>query len=280
MTSIRENENRFFDGDQEPGSEMCIILWRAVEHAEEQWKMVRRIGYVDRQFAEPFRVPKDKETFRTDLTSVPQIFSWLVPKTGTHLPAALLHDGLVVDEGDLPTHDGPPITRIQADRIFRDAMADQGTPIVRRWLIWAAVTLASAKTVRPRLLMWLMYALIPAIVILGTLATLDLFDVIDWVPWMGARPWYAELGTGLLGAVVGAAVLAIPWALARLYRAGFIAGLALATLLHVTVAVAAVTVAYLAVEKFAEWVTPNRVKPPGKSAPANEPLPNERGSSG
>lgn len=264
MTSLRENENRFFDGDQQPGSEMCIILWRAVEHAEEQWTMVRRIGYVDRKFDEPFRVPKNKETFRTDLTSVPQIFSWLVPKTGTHLPAALLHDGLVVEEGEAPTHDGPPITRVQADRIFRDAMADQGTPVARRWLIWAAVSLATAKTIRPKPLMWLMYLLIPAIVVLGTLATLDLFDVIDWVPWMGNSPWYTELGFGLLGAVVGAVVLAIPWAFAKLYRAGVIAGLALATLLHVTIAVAAITLLYLAAEKIAEAVTPNRIKPPGK----------------
>lgn len=264
MTTLRENENRFFDGDQEPGSEMCIILWRAVEHAEEQWKMVRRIGYVDRQFDEPFRVPENKETFRTDLTSVPQIFSWLVPKTGPHLPASLLHDGLVVDDDEAPTHLGPPITRIQADRIFRDAMADQGTPIIRRWLIWAAVTLASMQTVRPRLLMWLMYLMIPVIVALGVLATLDLFDLVDWVPWMANRSWPAELGYGLLGAIVIPVVLAVPWRFADLYRAGLIVGLALATLIHVTVMVAAVTLLYQLAEMLVERVIPNRVKPPGK----------------
>ena len=33
--------------------------------------------------------------FTTDLASVPMLFTWLVPKSGAHLPAALLHDGLV-----------------------------------------------------------------------------------------------------------------------------------------------------------------------------------------
>ena len=67
--------------------------------------LTRPIGY---------RPTGSSETFRsgacgpgglpTDLTSVPWLFTWLVPKTGAHLPAALLHDGLVGDHDDPPSY--------------------------------------------------------------------------------------------------------------------------------------------------------------------------------
>jgi hypothetical protein len=241
--------SRFFDGDQQPGSEMCVVLWRAYEHGAEQWKMVRRIGYVDAHYDEPFRVPNDMEGFRTDLTSVPQVFGWLITRSGTHLPAALLHDGLVIDPGEAPSYLGPPITRVEADRIFRDAMADLGTPLVRRWLVWTAVTLATVRTLRPRLLGWLLFAGLAAILALGVLSTLDLFDVIDWVPWMGDGPWWREALSGAAAAVLAPVVVMIPWHLRRLYIGGLIAGWALALLLHVTAAVAAITLLYRAIER-------------------------------
>ena len=43
--------------------------------------MERRIAYRDRQLGE-LLVPRATATFRTDLTSVPALFTWLVPKTG------------------------------------------------------------------------------------------------------------------------------------------------------------------------------------------------------
>ena len=68
-----------------------------------------------------------------------------MPKTGAHLPAALVHDALVAGGGE-PSYDsteGHVIDRVQADRVFRDAMADTGTGVVRRWIVWSAVTAAT-----------------------------------------------------------------------------------------------------------------------------------------
>lgn len=267
MGPLRSEPSRFFDGDVGAGSTMRIELRRvgrgepvAGANRGEVWQMRTRLGYIDRGFEEPFLVPDDTETFCTDLTSVPQLFTWLVPKSGTHLPAALLHDGLVTEPGETRSYIGPEVSRIQADRVFRDAMADLGTPIVRRWLVWAAVSLASVKTVRPRVLGWAMYAAIAVIGVLGVLATLDLFDWIDWVPWMGDRPWGMELLLGAAVAVGAPFVLAVPWAFAKLYRAGVIVGLALATLLHVTLAVAAVAFFYAVLERFASAVIARRLE--------------------
>ena len=59
----------------------------------------------------------------------------------------MLHDGLVArvgtDDTSYVASEGHEVDRVQADRVFRDAMADTGTGLVRRWIVWAAVTLAS-----------------------------------------------------------------------------------------------------------------------------------------
>lgn len=100
--------------------------------------MLRRIAYHDPVLDTVIVVPA-QAAFRTDLTSVPRWFTWLVPKSGRHLPAALIHDGLVGEEGeagDYLTDPAMRIDRIEADRIFRDGMRDTGTGVVRRWIAW------------------------------------------------------------------------------------------------------------------------------------------------
>jgi hypothetical protein len=49
-------------------------------------------------------------------------------------------DGRVVGRGQVQTHFGPKIDRVEADLILRDAMAGQGTPWLRRSLMWIGVT--------------------------------------------------------------------------------------------------------------------------------------------
>ena len=71
-----------------------------------------------------------------------------MPTTGAHLPAALLHDGLRHGQDEDPTFTapewhGPPILRVEANRVLRDAMADTGTGVERRWLVWSAVATAT-----------------------------------------------------------------------------------------------------------------------------------------
>lgn len=252
---------RFFDGGPpdgapDPASPPLIILERTLDMPVDEFLMGRRLGYLDRELG-PLLVPVDPRTFQSDLTSVPSIFAWLVPRTGRHLPAALLHDGLV--GGAVIAEPGVEIDRERADLIFRCAMADTGTGLIRRWLMWTAVTLGTffqgddggwslAQRWRWRLTAG---GTILVVTVLGVLATLDLFDVpvplIGGVPWMGDRVWWVELLTGAAGAIVIPMLLALLWG--RFRAAGIITGVSLALLLHVTAAVALLTLAYQVAER-------------------------------
>ena len=270
---VRAQVSRFYDGGTlpregvpgqppDPAEEMRIVLERHAEEGIETFSLERRLAYRDRHLGE-LLVPADA-TFRTDLTSVPAIVTWLVPKTGSHLPAALLHDALVAGRDDPTSYvstEGRTVDRVEADRVFRDAMADTGTGVIRRWIVWTAVTVATIFVGRAvpwsRARHW-SYRVAAGVTIvtilwLGWSATSDLFDR-SWVgavdvPWMGDRPWWQELLGGLSGAIVVPLALSLLWG--RLRMAGAIAGVMLAVLLHVTVGVAVIGATYLALERLA-----------------------------
>jgi hypothetical protein len=269
---VEVEPRRFYDGGTlptgagtgeppDPGSDPRIVLERHAEEGVETFALERRLAYRDRHLGE-LLVPS-RADFRTDLTSVPALFTWLVPKTGAHLPAALVHDALVAGGGD-PSYtstDGHEIDRVQADRVFRDAMADTGTGVVRRWIVWAAVTTATIFVADglpwSPLLRWAhrvgAAVSIVAIVYLGYCATGDLFDR-DWplaptVPWMGERDWWLEVLGGLVGAIVIPLALSLLWG--RFLMAGVISCVMLAVLLHVTVGLAAISLAYQGLERVA-----------------------------
>lgn len=216
-----------------------------------EFKMLTRLAYQDAHFDEPFIVPLDPAGFRTDLTSVPPVFQWLVPAIGVHLPAALIHDGLVLDSGEPVSHIGPKVTREQADRIFRDGMRDGGTPLIRRWLIWTAVAVATAWAATTLRVRWraAVVLTVGVVTMLGVAATLNLFGVWHIVPWMGNRSVAVQLLLGAAFAVMVPVVLCLLWG--RMLRAGLILGWALAFLLHVTAVVALVLGAYLVLERVA-----------------------------
>lgn len=264
---------RFYDGGTlprdghpgeppDPGSDPRIVLERHTEEGIETFALERRLAYRDRHLGE-LLVPADAG-FRTDLTSVPALFTWLVPKTGAHLPAALLHDALVAGPHDSSSYvstDGHVVDRVTADRIFRDAMADTGTGVIRRWIVWTAVTVATIFVGREvpwsRVRHWsyrvAAVVTILSILYLGYSSTSDLFDR-SWVgavdvPWMGDRPWWVEVAGGLSGAIVLPLALSLLWG--RLRMAGAIAGVMLAVLLHVTVGLAVIGATYLALERLA-----------------------------
>lgn len=273
-SQVRQEPRRFYDGgvlpyDDEPGlppdpdQDPRIVLERHTDDGVERFSLERRVGYLDRHLGE-ILVPAERG-FRTDLTSTPALFTWLVPKTGAHLPAALIHDGLVPGGADGATSyvssEGHVIDRVSADRVFRDAMADTGTGVVRRWIVWAAVTVATifvgAGTPWTPLQRWRYRsaagATIAAILYLGYAATADLFDrsvpLAGPVPWMGDRPWWLEVLGGFAGAIVVPLALSLGWG--RFRVAGAIAGVMLAVLLHVTVGLAAITLAYQGLERLA-----------------------------
>jgi hypothetical protein len=270
---VVQQARRFYDGGTlprdgrpgeppDPGADPRIVLERHAEEGVETFALERRLAYLDRHLGE-LLVPADTG-FRTDLTSVPALFTWLVPKTGAHLPAALLHDALVGGSHDPSSYvstDGHVVDRVAADRIFRDAMADTGTGVIRRWIVWTAVTVATIfvgrdvpwSPARHWSYRFAAGSTIVAILYLGYSSTSDLFDrswlgAVD-VPWMGDRPWWAEVAGGLSGAIVLPLALSLLWG--RLRMAGAIAGVMLAVLLHVTVGLAAIGATYMALERLA-----------------------------
>ena len=260
--------HRFFDGGdprtgEAPDREAPprIVLVRHVgDDGNEQFALARAIGYDDRHFG-PIVVPTDLDTFRCDLTSVPDLFTWLVPKTGCHLPAALVHDGLVWD----PRREAAPtyrcaqeIDRVGADRVLRDAMGDLGTGLVRRWLMWTAVSTATALAgVGGPVARWyhriVVVLTIATVLVLGYEATADLVDRTGrwWLtfglPWMPEGSFVAELVHGGAGALVVPLPLALLWW--RFPRAGVILAVGLALLFHITLALVALTTVYLVFER-------------------------------
>jgi hypothetical protein len=249
--------SRFFDA--ETGQSIQLQL----QQSGACFKLLRQFGYRDPRYREPFVVPADPETFETDLASIPLFFAWLVPGLGSHLPAVLLHDGLVVNEGEPKSHIGPDVDREEADRILRDAMASLGTPRIRRWIMWTAVMLATAwSALRPPLRWRGLVVLTPAtVVVLGSLATLDLLDLWDVLPWMGHRVWWAELLGGAVFALLIPLAISTLWG--RLWPVGAITGVALAFLLHVTLAILTLYGIY--------WVTETAIsRPEGTRANAHQ----------
>jgi hypothetical protein len=283
LAAVTAQHRRFFDGGPidadpphpDPNADLQVDLTRLLEpdgagREREVFRLRRRIGYCVRAWddaEEPedryVLVPADGERWRTDLTSVPALFTWLVPKSGRHLPAALIHDGLVRGRGQPLEHLGPDVTRVEADTIFRDAMADLGTGVVRRWLVWTAVAAATMiagdgtaeSTIGRRYYRWIVVLSIAVIAWLGLQATLDLADVAQgrWfvgdLPWMRADSFAADLGQGVAGAIAVPVVGSVLWW--RFWRAGAIAGVAVALFLHVSLMLLALTGLYLAAERVA-----------------------------
>ncbi len=258
----------FYDGGLPPGDSHpelpAKVMLERIEtdaggRARESFRMLRRIAYHDEEWGE-ILVPADLETFETDFASVPGLLTWLVPKTGAHLPAALIHDGLVGRRDYVATSYPPgddPIDRVAADLVFRRAMRDSLIPIIRRWLVWSAVTLGtilhgSGRWSRREHLRYLLVAIgtLAIVAALGVAATLDLFDVVAWLPWMGDdRGFVLELVGGLAGAIVIPLLLGLTWG--RFAIAGAVTGIALAVLLHVTVVLLLLTALYQLSERVA-----------------------------
>lgn len=72
--------------------------------------------------------------FITDWASVPRAFTWLIPQSGAWDPAAVQHDFLC---GQV-SHGGP-ISRADADGMFRTMLRELDVPVPQRYLMWSAV---------------------------------------------------------------------------------------------------------------------------------------------
>jgi hypothetical protein len=243
----------FFD-PVDPTRPYAIVLRRLLKGGREIFALDQPLGYWDRQVGW-IVVPNDVDAFRTDLASVPRVFTWLVPPTGTHLPAALIHDGLIDEPGEPQSYTAEKgtIDRPTADEVFRRAMRDLGTSRLRSWLVWSAVTIGTmvgpgAKRRAGQIAV--LAATIGTVLVLGALATIDLLDWRAPLFWMGDRPFLVELASGFLAAVIISGLLSLLWG--RRWQAGWIAGVALALLIHVTLAVSVVIAVFNSLDRFFE----------------------------
>lgn len=114
---------------------------------DKRYLIEKQFSYVEPATGRTWIVPDTVGCFKTDLASVPAVATWLVPKDGRHTPAALLHDALV--QTQKRPYIGDAIDRAEADRVFRIAMQHLGVAFLRRWMMWAAVSLATTAGPRP-----------------------------------------------------------------------------------------------------------------------------------
>lgn len=126
--------------------------------------------------------------FRTDFASVPRPFVWLLPKYGVYTRAAILHDFLVVHK---------PVSAVEADRLFNLALKELGTPLIRRWIMWAGVRIGGRLrgSSALELLAWvvvglpaLAFLLFPALVVVIWLVLFYLIELIVWPFTAGKQP--------------------------------------------------------------------------------------------
>lgn len=102
-----------------------------------RYRLTAQVVYQGRD--DTFTVPAQ---FTTDLASVPQFLTWLVPIAGVHDRAAILHDFCCtqLEAGDLR------LTAVDVDGLFRRCLRELGVPLVRRWLYWTGVRLGALGT--------------------------------------------------------------------------------------------------------------------------------------
>ena len=81
---------------------------------------------------------------KTDLASIPSYLGWFARRHGRYTPAALMHDQLIPDKKHPPPTPPPvPLPPIEADLEFRQAMRASEVALVKSWVLWTGVTLAT-----------------------------------------------------------------------------------------------------------------------------------------
>jgi len=180
---------------------------------------------------------------RSDLASVPRFLRWFELPYGRHTPAALIHDGLIVDG---KPNAGALGSDVAADRYFRYMLAAVDVPFFKRWIMWAAVALRTRWAVggwrRLRIVLWVILSAI-GIVAFALAAWAIMFggappgEINEWAllaaavvaPLLAGALWGKQWGASLVTAVAAPFLLppaaiaaigyAVYWVLERLGRA-------------------------------------------------------------
>lgn len=100
----------------------------------DKWRLIEPLLYVT-DVGYRITVPKG---FVMDLASIPRLARPLFPVHGRHTRAAVVHDWLYHQEGQLK---GRKFTRLEADQIFYNAMLELHVPQWRAWVMYKAVRL-------------------------------------------------------------------------------------------------------------------------------------------
>ena len=140
---------------------------------------------------------------RSDLASVPRFLRWFELPYGRHTPAALIHDGLIVD-GD--PNAGSLGSDTASDRYFRYMLAGVGVPFFKRWIMWAAVALRTRWAVggwrRLSVVVW---------VVLAALGIVAFVSAAGAIVTGGATPWDVNEWVLLAAAVAAPLVAGLLW---------------------------------------------------------------------
>jgi hypothetical protein len=216
-----------------------------------RYLLLRQVAYVSKD-GRRWTVPAEQgQRFETDLASVPSLAAWLVPRDGSHTPAALIHDAMVLGDDEIPCYDpaDPVVAREEADRLFREGMQHLGVRFLRRWLMWTAVSIPTFAGRHGHY--WVRRLMLAPLVVFAVIGLFGVPDVVDlpgavtvpdWVPGAGGREigwqlygvtespsFLAELGRFLAIAGIGSALYALVWFGSR-WRFGLVAGLGLSSL--------------------------------------------------
>lgn len=105
--------------------------------AYRRWTLLRPLAF-EEGFEGSARWITVPAGFITDGATVPQVFWWLFPMTGSYLRAAVIHDFLLTRLEAGTPHPLAP-TRADCDRIFLQAMRACGTPLLSRLTLFLAV---------------------------------------------------------------------------------------------------------------------------------------------
>jgi len=148
---------------------------------------------------------------------VPGVLRWFAGRYGIHTPAALIHDRLIPQPSDPPL---PGMTDEYADRYFRFMLDDLGVPVIRRWLMWAAVAARSRFTSgwinTALLVVWFIASIVGMATFIYGLATGDVVMMLAsaLAPLVFAALWGRQYGAGIVAAY------SAPWILPPTLFAG------------------------------------------------------------
>ncbi len=183
----------FFAVDADVDAEIVLA-----QVSDRRFRLVRPFRYIGAE-SEFIVTPEDLPG--TDLASVPWPLRWFASGYGRHTAAALLHDHLVEHGAGLD----PPVLRKRADRVFLEALEDLGVPLVRRRLMWAAVTLATRFSLpwlrgRAGIVLWALAAVagIAVFVVGATSGNLALAALAAVAPVPFALLWGEAAPAGLI----------------------------------------------------------------------------------